>query len=78
MYIIIGILSGIIFITIIAVMLVCSCYFRHKKIDLVRALEVKNGSVLIVCSEVTVSVHINFRGHNLMTFLLGGNQETTV
>ena len=43
----------------------------------VRALEVKNGSVLIVCSEVTVSVHINF-SHNLMTFLLGGNQETTV
>ena len=39
-YIVVGSVVLAVFLSIIVLMLLCSCYFRHKKIDFRRALEV--------------------------------------
>lgn len=41
-YIVLGVAAGIVIAFIVTALLVCGCYFRHKKIDLIRALEVRN------------------------------------
>ena len=49
-----GALIAVIVILFIALLLVCCCYFRHRKINLIRVLEV-NGCLLHVCDRLSVS-----------------------